>query len=307
MNSPNFVNVPDRIIDNSSVVINWENTDSSYELERNLNNSQNWEPIYQGKGQSFADFIPLNTLYVQYRVRAYKERQESWQSLDSNRYAWEAWSGEYPWKVMEISDYSISNNIRVTSSTYSNFSYYIFRDGINIGMTRGQLEFSDHMTVGLHRYFVQAIDNYGRIINSNTVDIDVPIAYATIASVNDPSNYIELKYKKNDKPTVSNNYNRGFQEVRFISKNFPSFYDSHQYSDEYNIAYTVSGRDEAKKISELLKSGDDIIYRDRFENIIIGKIDTVPLEFEFSGKYDTDVTYVVTIMKSDYSEVKQYD
>lgn len=302
------ITVPKSVIQNNEFEVSWEriNDATGYTLQRSLN-SGSWNVVYTGNDLRHTDVISSNSKTAQYRIQAYVNRNKyTWDELASFQRTWNDWKAlGLSWAIY-YSEWKYSDIISIIAAIYKDLTYYIYRDGIPIAKTYGNLNFSDYTVVGPHRYFVVAISN-DIAFTSNIIDLDIPLQHATLATIDTPNEYLELDGKKGGYPEVSYNYNEGYQENRYVGNNYPNFRKSNQHEKEMSVSFTLRGSDKISRLKELIERGENLVYRDRYNNREIGIVENFPLSYVPDGKYLEAADFNITITKTNYEERVDYD
>lgn len=206
------------------------------------------------------------------------------------------------------SDARIYTYISPTENVY-NSTYYIFVDGIPKYKVHGEFSLTDYLHAGCHTYFVQGI--FDEIIHdSNTITLCTELDYATISSADTPESHLVLYLKKDQFPQVSSDFSFTYQENRYLNSYKPTFNTNDNQSRTVTISFTIKTEPEYNQLTEIVYRNYPVLYRDMFDNRIIGILDAVPIEYlkKTNGNdYNFVVDFSFTITEVDYLEEIEYD
>lgn len=188
--------------------------------------------------------------------------------------------------------------------------YYVLRDGQPIARLGSIEQWIDYMEVGTHRYVIRGVDRYGNFSDSNEVILTISVNHATLALTSAPAEYISLIVRRNERPSVEQNYNVIFTETRYEGREFPVYEYSGQKGNAKPIAFTTLTLQEQQALLSLISQSRVFVYRDLYNSRIIGIIPN--LTNDFQGRFPQQVhnaiiDFSLTINQCDFSEVIAYD
>lgn len=188
--------------------------------------------------------------------------------------------------------------------------FYVLRDGAPVARLESVQEWTDYLEVGTHRYVIRGIDRYDNYSDSNEVLLTISMKYATIAAASAPDNYISLIMRRNERPQESHNYNVQYTETRFEGRQFPVYSCTGQRGSDMPLAYSTRTLQEQKALFSLIDYGEPLVFRDQYNNRIIGIVPDLGKSFQgrfFNQLFDAFVDFDIIINQCDYRETVDYD
>ena len=195
--------------------------------------------------------------------------------------------------------------------------YYVLRDGVPVAkITQNiinpvDLAWQDYMTAGTHTYVIRAVDKYDNFIDSNPITITTEIDYATVARADRPAEMVDLKLRRNEPPVISRVYGISGDLSALSGRKYPVYTDSGNRTDAWSLRFTHRSIDEYDQLLELIDAGLPIVYRDCYDNVIIGRMPIMEHEFVRRGRRmpasGVSINFATTLERVDYTEAVDYD
>lgn len=188
--------------------------------------------------------------------------------------------------------------------------FYVIRDGRPVASLMNARQWTDYMEIGTHRYIVRGVDRYGNFSDSNEVIVTITLKHAVLALVSNPSNFINLIWRLDGKPTMGYNYSNNFNETWYEGREFPIYENSGQKSNSVSLAFSTLTLSDQRALFNMISPGESLIYRDQYEIRVVGVI--VNFGNEFQGRYKNAthnalINFNLTLNQSDFNEVIEYD
>lgn len=189
-------------------------------------------------------------------------------------------------------------------------AFYLLRDGKPVAKIGNARQWTDFMEIGTHRYVVRGVDRYGNFSDSNEVTVTISLNHAVLALVSNPSNFINLIWQLDGKPTMEYNYNINFNETWYEGRTFPVYENSGQKSNSVPLAFSTLTLSDQQALFRLISEGAAVVYRDQYESRVVGVIPNFGNEFQGRHKNATHnalINFNLTLNQSDFNEVIEYD
>lgn len=187
--------------------------------------------------------------------------------------------------------------------------FYIYRDGIPVGKTKGGFEWNDYLEVGRHEYYVSGLIN-GIAVDSNVVVIEIDMELASLALAENPGDMLDLVIRRDQPPQISRSRSDRFEEIKYIGLKYPRFRYKDGEALQISFTFTITNYESYKRLMSLLEPGDPLVYRDKYYNRIIGIIENDAIDFHSRDEdqwfnFVADFSY--TIIQCAYDEEVYFD
>lgn len=176
----------------------------------------------------------------------------------------------------------------------------VYRDNILIGevINNSYIDFTGENGKE-YKYFVRTINS-----EDNFNDSDIKVAKCnfngnTLALVNDPGDFIKLKYGLDSIPKKSNSINNQGSLVYYDGREYPVTEYSEFRSKIKTLSFTLTTKVELDKLIQLIENRETLLYRDVEGENIYGSIFALDYEKTILGYYQVGFT----ITKIDYKGV----
>lgn len=188
--------------------------------------------------------------------------------------------------------------------------FYLLRDGQPIARIGSARQWTDYMEIGTHRYVVRGVDRYGNFSDSNEVTVTITLKHAVLALVSNPSNFINLIWRLDGKPTMGRDFNTNFSETWYEGRTFPVYENSGQKSNSVPLAFSTLNLQDQQSLFNLISQGTAVIYRDQYDSRVVGVIPNFSNEFQgrYKGQaHNALINFNLTLNQADFNEVIEYD
>lgn len=187
--------------------------------------------------------------------------------------------------------------------------YYVMRDGEPIQKitSTNELNFLDYTAAGKHTYKIRAIDKFDNFVDSNELVLDLTIDYATLASISVPWDQVHLIQKRGALPTVARSLSPVFGKQFVTGYSYAMVEDEGFRESKWELSFTHRTLEDKNKVEQWAENGETVIYRDTFDNRIVGLIESVEDGYVFKNKSQTAIDFSVQINNVPYKEAVNYD
>lgn len=213
--------------------------------------------------------------------------------------------------VITVTDNKGASSQRILTFKVLKTTYYIYRDDVRIAEVFDQFEFRDYMHVGLHRYYIEVVDDDDVVSYSNTVEIYIPVEYATIALVESPEDYMELKLRRDQPTQITKSFGFGFEEMRFVGVSMPRYRRNFEDSMKVTAVFSTTEEEEYNHLYSILSKGETVVYRDKHENRVVGIVPNQGFDYFLTNRkanqFNKITDFSIDVIQTDYIEEVGYD
>ena len=170
----------------------------------------------------------------------------------------------------------------LTATAEAGNTVYILRDGVVIGRAKSNV-FYDWTSSGQSKYIAREVNSQNAFADSKVVTAS-PIIYGSLlASANNPSEIVPLKYNFGGYPAREMAWSPMGGGAHYAGKNYPDYQFTQQSDESYNFSFAFKTRQEYERFMQLANSRDIILYRDQYGLKFYGVITGVSPSVQWSG------------------------
>ena len=234
-------------------------------------------PIYLEDGNYFVKLRIANE-YNLYSERAEKSFIIS--AVKPSKPTMTVYSGEY--------------GVTIKASNTS-LKTYVYRDNEYIGEVINN-HFADYTGENIreYKYFIRAVDSNDNFSDSNIKLGKCKFSGNTLASVDNPSNFVKLEYGFASMPRKINKISNSGSLNYYDGREYPVTEFSEFKSKEKIMSFTLRARQELDRLIELINSKKTLLFRDTDGENICGTIFDISYEKNILGYYEIGFTITKT-------------